>query len=197
MSSPAPSKPQRDAILRTAAALFDRHGIRATGVDRIIAESGVAKATLYRHFPSKDDLVLAVLAQRGPAQRDSLTQAALAHSQTTGEPAALAVFDALAAWFLQPDFNGCPFAKAAQELPENQAVVAAALAHKRTLQDWLRDQLVQTSHQDPGATAAMMILLMDGATVHATLRADGAPAQAAKAAATAILAASPTIPLGQ
>src|ERR1044072_4036757 len=112
MSRARPSA--RDRILSTATELFKAHGIRGVGVDRIIAESGVAKATLYSHFRCKDDLVLAYLSATDTHWRGELTEAAEAagpdpRDQLTG------VFDALSAAARRDGFRGCAFTRTAGE----------------------------------------------------------------------------------
>src|SRR3954453_14412211 len=106
----APERPSaRERIFETAYELFSRHGTRAVGVDRIIAECGIAKMTLYRNFPSKDDLILAFLDRReqlwtGPGPQ--------ARGGRRGAPPAqrlLAIFDTFEGWFAREDFEGCSF----------------------------------------------------------------------------------------
>ena len=94
----------RERILDTAYDLFSRHGTRAVGVDRIIAECGIAKMTLYRNFPSKDDLILAFLDQR--AERWTHEWLVTEAAKRGGDPAhrLLAIFDTFDGWFRQEDF---------------------------------------------------------------------------------------------
>jgi AcrR family transcriptional regulator len=132
-----PSKPDRlsprDRILQTAAELFYRHGIHSVGIDRIIEESGVAKMTFYRHFPSKACLIAEYL-----AQQEQNWQCLVA--QFTGDPAKppvaklLAIFDALELAIRNPGFCGCPFIKALAEFgPErNEPEVRAQIARHFT-----------------------------------------------------------------
>jgi AcrR family transcriptional regulator len=99
----------RDRILDTAYDLFSRHGVRAVGVDRIVAESGVAKMSLYRHFPSKDDLVLTFLQEREQRWTNGWLRA---EAERRGDSAAgrmLAIFDVFGEWFVVEDFEGCSF----------------------------------------------------------------------------------------
>src|SRR5690242_13103389 len=101
----------RDRILDTAYDLFSRHGIRAVGVDRIIAESGVAKMSLYRHFPSKDDLVIAFLDTRHERWAEAWLATELERRTDTPTGRLLAMFDLLGEWFAREDFEGCSFVK--------------------------------------------------------------------------------------
>jgi len=114
--------PPRDRILATALSLFYRDGIRATGVDRLIAESGVAKLTFYRHFPSKEALVMAFLEQRHQRWLAWFTEA-LERLGGGKKPRDLRVLaDVLAEWFEREEFRGCAFinttVEVAQSLPE-------------------------------------------------------------------------------
>ncbi len=103
----------RERIDRTAYELFSRHGIRAVGVDTISARSGVAKMTLYRHYPSKDDLALTFLRRREELwTRGWLQREVERRAQKPGERL-LAVFDVFDKWFRRSDFEGCSFRRSA------------------------------------------------------------------------------------
>lgn len=101
----APVTPSaRDRILETAQRLFYRYGIRAAGVDRIIAESGVAKMSFYRHFPSKKDLVVAFLERRHRFWMDWFTRRVQELAENRTSPGLAVLADALQEWFSEPDF---------------------------------------------------------------------------------------------
>src|SRR5829696_5190872 len=97
----------RDRILATAYDLFSRHGIRAVGVDRIIATSGVPKMSLYRNFRSKDELVLAFLAEREQRWTRDWIMAEAERRGTDATERLLAIFDVFGEWFSDPEFEGC------------------------------------------------------------------------------------------
>ena len=108
----------RERVLETAYELFSRHGTRAVGVDRIIAESGVAKMTLYRNFASKDDLILAFLERREERWtrawlRDTVESRAASPAQRL-----LTIFDVFGEWFARDDFEGCSFINVMLELDD-------------------------------------------------------------------------------
>ncbi|PWC58431.1 transcriptional regulator [Azospirillum sp. TSH7] len=179
-------KPARERILDTAAELFYREGIRAVGIDTIIAKSGVAKMSLYRNFESKDDLVCAYL-ERSIAQHGAWWDRVVARHP--GDPRAQmkALFVALAHWIDHPKFQGCPFTSAAAELrdPANPAR-ALALAHKRMVRDRLHRLAVAAGADDPDRLCGQLQLLMEGA--YAAGRAlDLGPANDAVASAAAML----------
>src|ERR687895_1242404 len=99
----------RERVLDTAYELFSRRGIRAVGIDEVVVRAGVAKATLYRHFPSKDDLVLAFLERREERWTRDWVEAEARRRGETPEEQLLAIFDAFDEWFRRDDFEGCSF----------------------------------------------------------------------------------------
>ena len=121
-------------ILDTAAELFYREGVRSVGVDRIAAESGVAKMTLYYHFRSKDELVAAWLRRRDDEWMSWLASAV----ERRRGSRLLAVFEALREWFETPTFRGCAFVNAYGELGwSNPAAAEIVASHKRKLNEYL------------------------------------------------------------
>ena len=158
----------RERILTVACDLFYRDGIRAVGIDRIIAEAGVAKASLYANFRSKDDLIVAYLAcLRDLWEAD--VEAALA---TVDDPVdrIRRLFEMVADDFADTGFRGCPFANAAAEYPD------ADHPSRRVTDDyrsWLRSRLAEQAEaaglDDPAGVAAALVLLYDGACVGAKL----------------------------
>src|SRR3954451_10201348 len=108
----------RQRILETAYELFSRHGTRAVGVDRIIAECGIAKMTLYRNFASKDDLILAFLQRRDELWTRAWLQAEAERRGATPAERLLAIFDTFETWFAREDFEGCSFINVMLEVVE-------------------------------------------------------------------------------
>jgi AcrR family transcriptional regulator len=159
----------RDRILDTARRLFYRDGLRATGIDRIVAESGVAKMSLYRHFPSKDDLISAFLDWR----HDHWTTWFRAAVETrlacgAGLPA---VADALGEWFEQDDFRGCAFINAVAEsgAADDPRHRAQAVSHKRALERYLADVAVRLGLAAPERVAQEAMLCVEGMIVRAQM----------------------------
>ncbi len=177
----------RTRILDAASETFYRRGIAAVGVDAIVAEAGVAKATLYRHFTSKDDLVVAFLRRRDQRWRDWLrAEVERLSPDPAGRP--LAVFDALGGWFASDDFRGCAFINAAAEIADPAHPARAAVQeHKRLCREYLTEVLRAAGRPDAEDEAAALFLLMEGAMVSALIDGDAIPATRARAAAARIL----------
>src|SRR6476620_5053400 len=128
----------RQRILETADRLFYREGVRAVGIDRIIAEADVAKMSLYKHFPSKDDLILAVLKYREESVLEFFRSAMQRHSKKAKNPLR-SFFAALKDFFESPGFRGCPFQNAAIELADtNHAGTEFVRGHKQRFSEFLR-----------------------------------------------------------
>ncbi|MEU7816949.1 TetR/AcrR family transcriptional regulator [Pseudonocardia sp. NPDC049154] len=150
----------RDRLLRTASALFYGEGIRAVGVDRVIGEAAVTRATFYRHFPSKDDLVVAYLRSVDEAVR------ALAGSAPEGAPRLRAVIGQMGEQACAAGFRGCAFINAAAEYPDPDSPVHRAVAeHRQWLTALFVRELGVAGHPDPEQAAAHLMMLRDGAMV--------------------------------
>lgn len=160
--------PARDRILDTAYELFSRHGVQAVGVDTIVAASGVAKMTLYRHFPSKDDLALAFLQRREERWTRGWLQGEVARRGATPRDRLLVIFDLLDEWFHADDFEGCPFIKIVVEIEETTHVLrTAAVEHLATIRSYLRDLAAEAGVADPDEFSRRLHLLMKGSIVAA------------------------------
>ena len=158
---------KRSLLIQTATELFSAGGYTAVGVDKIIAQAGVAKMTLYKHFPSKTDLIVAVLKQRDQHFRESLM--AFVEQSTANEAKLQAVFLWHEQWFQQADFNGCLFINAAAEFHDHQDVIhQCAAEHKQYIVAYLITLLTATYSPEHAPTlAAQLALLLDGAIVTA------------------------------
>ena len=181
------ASPKRDHLVATALGLFNRDGFHATGIDKILSEAGVAKMTLYKHFKSKDELILAVLRRRDEEFRNWFMRAVESRSKTPRERL-LAVFDALAEWFEGRDFSGCMFINASAEFaPLDDPIHGAAAEHKRLLHAYIRDQAQAAGAGDAAGLAMELMLLMEGAIVMAYVAGEAGAARRAKAAAQKLL----------
>ncbi len=158
--------PARRRVLDTATALFYAEGVHAVGIDRIIAEAGVAKATFYHHFPAKDALVHAYLDEQYRAQRDAVAALRDASAGTEPRDVLLSVFDRMAEIGREPGFRGCPFINAAAEFPDAGHPVRQSVLDHRA---WFRGVMAEllASAGDPRATetAEILMLLRDGLAV--------------------------------
>jgi AcrR family transcriptional regulator len=182
-------QPARERILDTAFRLFYAHGPRGVGVDTVIAESGVAKATLYRHFPRKDDLVLAYL---DTVDRTWLGQLRAAAEAAGDQPRdqLIGLFDALGTASRSESYHGCAFLNTAAEVDAGTAVHARTVAHKNEVRAWVADLARRAGAADPDRLARQLSLLLDGGLGAGVLDADPAVADAAKAAATVLVEAA-------
>jgi AcrR family transcriptional regulator len=162
----------RDRILDTAKRLFYRDGLRATGIDRIVAESGVAKMSLYRHFPSKDDLIAAFLDWRH-AHWTAWFMAAVEARLVRGQGLA-GIADALGEWFAQDDFRGCAFINAVAETgaTDDPRHLEQAVRHKRDLQRYLGDVASRLGLDAPDDVAEEAMLCVEGMIVRAQMGTD-------------------------
>ncbi|UCI23380.1 TetR/AcrR family transcriptional regulator [Mesorhizobium sp. B2-8-5] len=179
---------KRQHIVETAYGLFKRVGFHATGIDRIIAEAGVAKMTMYRHFPSKDDLMVEVLAYR--AERFDRQLDRLAEQAATPEQKIGTIFDWYGRWFRSADFHGCLFAHALAEFGDPaHPVFQAAVRQKNGLKRRMRLILEETMPADAAeSVSAALLMLLEGATLMARMGQPDAAIRDARSAAMAILA---------
>ena len=173
----------RQRVLETADRLFYRDGIRAVGIDRIIAEAGVAKMSLYKHFPSKDDLILAVLEHREEAVLEFFRSSMERHGKRSKTPLR-AFFAALKDFFESPGFRGCPFQNAAVELADPaHAGTEFVRGHKQRFSEFLRGLVEQTVCTAAAKVAPAVAILVEGAIVTAVIRGDPGAADVARDAA--------------
>jgi len=178
----------RERILETAERLFYRDGYRAVGVDTIVAESGVAKMTLYRHFPSKDDLIAAHL-ERTNEQLLAWMEGLIA-SHRDPRVALEAVFDGVGKLASSPECLGCAFVAAAGEFPEpDHPGHRAAVDHKRAVVGRLRELAEQAGARNPNVLAEELLLIMDGAWSAARVFGPGSHGRRASRAAKDLIAA--------
>jgi len=163
-TTPQGTSVARDRLLTTATELFYREGIHAVGVDRIISAADVTRATFYRHFPGKEDLVEAYLGVEDAVIRGAFAAA----GEATDDPAELLrlVIEGLAADVARLHTRGCPFINAAAEYPDPESAVRVAVAAHR---EWFRSQLeallTAAGAEDPSLAAGELVLLRDAAMV--------------------------------
>jgi AcrR family transcriptional regulator len=179
----------RERLLAAAEELFYAEGVHTVGIDRVIERAGVAKATLYNTFGSKDELVRAYLIRHNEAWRERLTRQLAEHYQTPRQKL-LGVFDVLGERFARPGFRGCAFANASAEAPPGSSIVEVSGQSRAWVADLFTDLARQAGAADPQALGRQLAMLYHAATQSAQLDHDGAAAAAARAAATTLLDAA-------
>ncbi len=184
---PAHEPRARRRILETAYELFARRGIRDVGVDEVIDRAGVAKATLYRHFPSKDDLVLAFLELREERWTLEWVEAQARRRGSTPEEQLLAIFDLFDEWFHREDFEACSFINVLLEMGSAHPAGQASVQHLENIRSVVRGLAEEAGLSDPGSFARSWHILMKGSIVSAA-EGDAEAAQRAKAMARLLIA---------
>lgn len=169
-----------ERISRAAYDLFTRQGVRDVGVDAVIAHAGTAKMTLYRNFPSKNDLILDFLARRERVWTEEWLEHESQHRGIRPQDQLLAIFDLFEEWFARPDFEGCVFLTTMMEMNDSANVVfQASVGHLARIRDYLRGLAEATGVPDPVLVARQWHILMKGAIMSA-LEGDTAAAAAAR-----------------
>ena len=180
----------RSRILEVAARLFEERGIHGSGVDTIIAEAGIAKATLYKHFASKDTLINAFLRSKADAFYDWLRSGLMKRDLKPGEQLVY-ICDLLEQWILTPQFKGLPFHIATVEFPDPAHPVhrfSVDLAEE--LQQYLAKIAAEAGVQDPGALCQQLTMIFEGAALIERLHPGNGAASRAKSAAVTVIRAA-------
>jgi AcrR family transcriptional regulator len=178
--------PVRDRILEASYELFSRRGIRAVGVDELIERAGVAKASLYRHFPSKDDLVVAFLERREQRWTNGWVEKEARRRASSPEDQLLAIFDAFDEWFRREDFEACSFINVLLELGPRHPAGNASVRHLENIRSIVRGLAEQAGLRDPDAFAHSWHILMKGSII-AAAEGDVAAAQRAQSMARRLI----------
>lgn len=172
----------RQRIIDAAYDLFSHRGVRDVGIDEVIAKAGVAKATLYRHFPSKNALVVAFLQER----EQRWTLGILSHAAgraSTPEEELLAIFDVLGEWFLRDDFDSSTFIKVLLEMGAQHPIGQAAIQHLHFIRSIVAGLATDAGLREPTEFARSWQILMKGSIISAT---EGDPHAAQRAKAMAV-----------
>jgi AcrR family transcriptional regulator len=175
-----------ERLLETAYELFSARGVRDVGVDELVERAGVAKATLYRHFTSKDELILAFLQLREERWTMGWLEKEVKERDGTPEEQLLIVFDLFEEWFREPEYAGCPFVKILLEMGPEHPAGAACIERLETVRDYLTQLATEAGFRDPAELALSLQLLLCGSIIHAVAGFPAA-AQRAKAMAKAVL----------
>jgi AcrR family transcriptional regulator len=165
---PLPLPSARERIDHAAYELFSRHGVRAVGVDTIVAHSGVAKKTLYFHYPSKEKLVLAFLQRREELWTQAWLQEGAKRRARRPADRLLAIFDVFDEWFHRPDYEGCAFVKVLLEHDDPAHPIRKSTKDRiRTVRDFVRQLAEEARVRDPDGFARQWQIVMMGSIIAA------------------------------
>jgi len=176
----------RRRILESAYELFSRRGVQAVGIDEVIDRASVAKATLYRHFRTKDDLVLAFLEQRERLWTNDFVEAEARRRGSTAEERLLAVFDVFDEWFRRDDFEACSFINILLELGPEHPAGRACVTYLENIRSVVSRLAEEAGLRDLDGFARSWHILMKGSIVSAA-EGDLEAAQRAKAMARLLI----------
>ena len=189
MAAKAPAvQSARERLLAAANELFYEEGVHTVGIDRVIERAGVAKASLYNVFGSKDELIRAYLARRHERRRARITAAL--ERYTTPRERLLGVFDVLGEALMEPGFRGCAFVNASAESQPGSGVEQVSDEMRAWVRSLFTDLAAAAGAPDPAGLAAQLVLLYDGASVGARMDRNPGTAAAARTVAAALIAAA-------
>lgn len=178
---------KRDHLVDTALDLFCQEGFHATGIDKILEKAGVARMTLYNHFKSKDELILAALRRRDEKFRNWFMRA-VERRASKPQDRLLAVFDALEEWFSEKDFSGCMFINASAEYAEaDDPIHMVSCEHKMLVLKYIRELALAANIPDHAVLADELMLLAEGSIVMAYVAGDKTSAARAKKTAEKLI----------
>jgi AcrR family transcriptional regulator len=178
---------KRDELVKSALEIFYQNGFHATGMDMLAAESGVSKTSMYKHFRTKEDLILAALRLRDENFRNWLFRR-MEDAGASPRQQLLGMFDALGEWFSEPGYKGCMFIKASAEYQEaDHAIHVQSREHKRLLFEHCAALCRRSGVAAPEDLARQLLLLKEGAIVTAVLGRGKDAARDARAAAEALM----------
>ncbi len=180
----------QEKILQAAAELFYSQGIRATGVDAIVKAANTTKMSLYKYFPSKDELVLAFLRKRDQDFRTWFVDQINARAETP-KAKLLAIFDVIGEWMAIPEFRGCAFINAAAEFPlEGNPVHQVSAEFYDQFRSYIAGLAGQCGSKSPDSLALQLSLLVEGAIVSEQMKRHSGSAEQAKQAALILIEGS-------
>lgn len=181
------SASKRDILVRKAMEVLYRDGFQATGMDKLVRETGVSKMTIYKHFRTKEDLILAALRLRDEEFMNRFVRR-VERDATTPKERLLAIFDAMDAWINGGDFQGCMFIKAASEFQDRKHPIHMASAeHKQALLAYFLALAQKAAAKNPRRLAGQLLMLMEGETVMAFMLGKQGVAEDAKKAAKVLI----------
>jgi AcrR family transcriptional regulator len=181
---------KRDELVKKAFQVFYDNGFHASGMDRVAAETGISKTSIYKYFRTKDELIIAVLRERDRDFRSWLYQR-MEEMAESPKGQLVAMFDVLEEWFKTPGFRGCMFIKASSEFQDTEHPIhKASVDHKRALENHVIALAEKAGLTNPRDLARQLMLLKEGAIVTAHLGHVKNPAQDAKQVAEVLVTGS-------
>lgn len=187
--APEPPKNGRERLVHAAIEFIYLHGFQALGVDQILARTGVSKTTFYKHFESRDDLLVAAIQTRDQWEMASFNTAVQKLAKDDPRAQLLAIFDVLDFWFNSPDYHGCQFINAASEFPNpHDPVHVVAADRKRKSREEFRDLAVAAGIADPETFADQYTALVEGTLVMRQIHGRNDAAKVIKPAVETLLA---------
>ena len=182
-------KPVKDRIVETASHLFYFNGYNQTGINQIIAEAGVAKASMYQHFRSKESIAVAYLQRRHTMWMANLE--VCTQQQNTPKAKVIGCFDYLIKWLVEVNFRGCGWQNIIVDLPqEQQKIKDQAVFHKNELRLWIHNLLKQEqqyNEQEAEALGDEILILIEGAIILSQIQKSQWPIEVAKKASVKLL----------
>ncbi|WP_406649057.1 TetR family transcriptional regulator [Aliisedimentitalea scapharcae] len=178
---------KREELVSKALTVFYQNGFHATGMDRLVAETGISKTSMYKHFRTKDELILAALRLRDERFRNWFMRR-VEELAVAPRDRLLAVFDVLGEWINLDEFKGCMFIKASAEFQDrSHPIHVQSTEHKRLVYDYLSGIAAQAGARDPEQLACQLMILKEGAIVSAILNVGCDVVVQSKAAAKALI----------
>jgi AcrR family transcriptional regulator len=179
-------RPARERVIATADRLFYAHGIHAVGVDQIVEEAGVSKASLYANYRTKDDLAVSYLRTRSENWQAHVAEELPGRAEEPRERV-LAIFDMLGEWFVMPGYRGCPFINAEAEYGAGTATREVNLEHRAWVRSLFTDLLEEAGVPEAASVALRLVLLYDGSMIAAQVEPQLPWANAARLAAAQVI----------
>ncbi|WP_286829853.1 MULTISPECIES: TetR/AcrR family transcriptional regulator [Kordiimonas] len=178
---------RKDELIDKALEIFYRDGFHATGMDKLVHETGISKTSMYKYFATKEDLILATLERRHEQFTALLTEGPAARADTP-KGQLMASFDTLQEWIASDGFNSCMFIKASSEFQDpSHPIHQMAATHKRALTEHMANLARKAGAKEPEALARQLMLLKEGAIVTAHIQGKAFAAPDAKDAARTLI----------
>jgi AcrR family transcriptional regulator len=179
----------RERLIDAAVRRFYRDGFRNVGIDQVLADVGISKTAFYKHFESKDDLMLAVLEKKNVWLQELLREVTAERNDASAVDKLRRLFEVVDQIIASDEFQGCIFVNAAMEFPlPHEPAHRAAAAHKRAIEAIVREVAAQAGADDPEALAKELCLIMEGAYVTRQVTGDSRTIEIARRVADALIA---------